>query len=130
MGFPLPPRFLLLFIPFFLALSACASLEPVRHLSSDICLITPNLTQKEVLASLGQPDQKQKGDQGEIWIYFETKKDLFRKAPLIGEKIGTENYEVATIHFVGDLVSACFYRAYDKEELKKSGIKINGPRPD
>lgn len=120
----------LLFILILFNISGCSSREPVRHLSSDICLITNNLSQKEVLASLGQPDHKQKSEQGEIWHYYETRKDLLRKTPYIGEKIGSENYEVVTIHFTDDRVSACLYRYYDQEELKKSGIRINAPRAD
>lgn len=110
--------------------TGCFYREPVRHLSSDICMITPNLTQKEVLATLGPPDQKEKGEQGEIWIYREAKKSLLRKTPYIGEKLGSENYDVVTITFIGDTVATCLYRSYNEEELKKSGIKISDPRAD
>lgn len=125
-----PARFVLCLCLLGLVGSGCFYHDPVRHLSSDICLVTPNLTQKEVLASLGPPDQKQKGEQGEIWIYQEVKKSLLRKTPYIGEKLGSKDYEVVTITFAGDRVSTCLYRSYNEEELKKSGITISEPRAD
>jgi len=125
-----PPRFLVCICLFALAGTGCFYREPVRHLSSDICLITPNLTQKEVLATLGPPDQKQKGEQGEIWLYREVKKNLLRKTPYVGEKLGAETYDVVTITFAGDTVATCLYRSYNEEEFKKSGITISGPSAD
>lgn len=123
-----PTRFVVCLCLLGLVGTGCFYRDPVRHLSSDICLITPNLTQQEVLAYLGSPDEKQKGEQGEIWVYRAVKQSLLRKTPYIGDKLGTENYDVATIHFVGDIVSTCLYRAYNEEELKKNGITISGPR--
>lgn len=128
MRFAFPSRFVVCLCLLALAGTGCFYRDPVRHLSSDICLITPNLSQQEVLAYLGPPDVKQKGEQGEIWIYREVKQSLLRKTPYIGDKLGSENYDVATIHFAGDVVSTCLYRAYNEEELKKSGITISGPR--
>jgi len=130
MRFPVPTRFVACLCLLGLAATGCFYRDPVRHLSSDICLITPNLTQQEVLATLGSPDQKQKGEQGEIWIYHEVKKSFLRKTPYIGGNLGSENYDVVTITFVGDTVSTCLYRAYNEEEIKKSGIKISGPSAD
>lgn len=123
-----PTRFVVCLCLLGLVGTGCFYRDPVRHLSSDICLITPNLTQQEVLAYLGPPDEKQKGEQGEIWVYREVKQSLLRKTPYIGDKLGSENYDVVTIHFVGDIVSTCLYRAYNEEELKKNGITISGPR--
>ena len=125
-----PPRFVVCLCLLALAGTGCFYREPVRHLSSDICLITPNLTQKEVLATLGPPDQKQKGEQGETWLYHEVKKSFLRKTPYIGEKLGSQDYDVVTITFAGETVATCLYRAYNEEELKKSGITISGPRED
>ena len=125
-----PFRFVVCLCLLGLVASGCFYHEPVRHLSSDICLITPNLTQKEVLATLGPPDQKLKGEQGEIWVYREVKQSFLRKTPYIGEKLGSENYDVVTITFAGETVSTCLYRAYNEEELKKSGVAISGPRAD
>ncbi len=125
-----PPRFVVCLCLLALVGSGCFYRDPVRHLSSDICLITPNLTQQEVLATLGSPDEKQKGEQGEIWIYREVKKSFLRKTPYVGEKLGSENYDVVTITFAGDTVSTCLYRAYNEEELKKNGVVISGPRAE
>jgi len=130
MRFAFPPRFVVCLCLFALVGSGCFYRDPVRHLSSDICLITPNLTQQEVLATLGSPDEKKKGEQGEIWIYREVKKSFLRKTPYVGEKLGSENYDVVTITFAGDIVSTCLYRAYNEEELKKNGVVISGPRAE
>ncbi|MFA6497889.1 MAG: hypothetical protein WC256_10310 [Desulfurivibrionaceae bacterium] len=130
MRYVFPSRFVVCLCLLGLAATGCFYRDPVRHLSSDICLITPNLSQKEVLAYLGSPDQKQKGEQGEIWVYNEVKKSFLRKTPFVGEKLGSENYDVVTITFVGDTVSTCLYRAYNEEELKKNGVAISGPRAD
>jgi hypothetical protein len=125
-----PFRFAVCLCLLAIAATGCFSRDPVRHLSSDICLITPNLTQKEVLATLGSPDQKQKGEQGEVWTYYEVNKSFLRKTPYIGGKLGSENYDVVTITFAGDTVSTCLYRAYNEEEIKKSGVAISGPSAD
>ncbi len=125
-----PLRFVVCLCLLALVGPGCFYRDSVRHLSSDICLITPNLTQQEVLATLGAPDQKQKGEQGEIWVYREVNKSFLRKTPYIGEKLGSENYDVVTITFAGDVVSTCLYRAYNEEELKKNSVVISGPRAD
>jgi hypothetical protein len=130
MNLVLPWRFTICLCLLSLVATGCFYREPVRHLSSDICLITPNLTQQEVLSSLGPPNQKQQAEQGEIWIYYQVKKSMLRKTPYVGEKLGAEDYEVITVTFAGDTVSTCVYRAYNEEELKKSGITISGPRED
>lgn len=125
-----PSRFVLCLCLLGFMAAGCFAGAPVRHLSSDICLVTPNLTQKEVLATLGPPDQRQKGEQGEVWLYFEVKKSLLRKTPYVGEKLGSQDYDVVTITFAGETVATCLYRAYNEEELKKSGITVSGPRAD
>ncbi|MGV1100913.1 hypothetical protein ACUUL3_16065 [Thiovibrio sp. JS02] len=127
---PLTLRYTLFLCLAGVLLSGCFYHDPVRHLSSDICLITPNLTAQEVVAALGPPDQKQQSDLGEVWIYQEVKKSTLRKTPFIGTRLGTENYDVVTITFAGDRVHTCVYRAFDEEELKESGIKISEPSAD
>ncbi|MEW6499865.1 MAG: hypothetical protein ACOY8P_02275 [Thermodesulfobacteriota bacterium] len=115
---------LLVVILLSLSLSGCVfSSEPVRHLASDVCLITPDLTQKQVLDILGPPNsQKKSADEGETWIYYEVKKSLLRKTPYIGDRLGNEDYEVITISFVGNQVRTCAYRALKEEEFKALGI--------
>lgn len=107
--------------------SACFYRDPVRHLSSDICLITPNLSKEEVISYLGMPDAKKDAPEGEVWTYTAVKKSTLRKTPFIGQRMGTEQYDVVTITFNGDRVYTCIYRSFDEEEFKKSGIKVNEP---
>jgi len=111
-------------------LTGCFFHTPSRHLASDICLITPNLTAQEVISYLGPPDEKQNSEQGEIWLYYEVKKSTLRSTPFIGAKMGSEQYDVVTINFVGEKVHTCIYRFFNEKEMKESGIKISEPRAD
>jgi len=110
---------------FLLTLSGCFfSREPVRHLASDVCLITPDLTQKQVLDILGPPNHQKHNPEegGETWIYYEVKKSVLRKTPYIGDRLGNEDYELITISFVGGQVRTCAYRALKEGEFKALGI--------
>lgn len=124
MATPLSRLSLLVAILLSLSLTGCVfSSEPVRHLASDVCLITPDLTQKQVLDILGPPNhQKKSAEEGETWVYYEVKKSLLRKTPYIGDRLGNEDYEVITISFVGNQVRTCAYRALKEEEFKALGI--------
>jgi len=53
-------------------MTGCAR-ENVRHLVSDVSLVSPGTTKKqEVLNYLGQPDAEYKMDGGDIlWVYYE-----------------------------------------------------------
>ena len=127
-----PPRLRFPFVLFLAGfiLSGCFYNEPVRHLASDICLISPNLTAQEVVTALGPPDAKRQSELGEVWLYYEVKKSTLRKTPFLGPRLGSENYNVVTITFAGDRVHTCVYRAFDEEEMKASGISISEPRAD
>ena len=106
-----------------LVLSGCFYRDPVRHLASDICLVTPNLSQEEVLAMLGPPVLRRvTPEEGETWIYYEAKKSTLRKTPYLGDRMGYENYQVATITFFAGQVRTCVYRALTEEEFQKLGI--------
>lgn len=110
-----------------LTMSGCFYKDPVRHLSSDVCLVIPSLSsKKQVLSYLGSPDQRQTSSEGEeIWLYYEVKKSLLRKTPYLGEKMGHENYDLVTVTFAGDLVKTCIYRSLNEEEFKKTGMKVS-----
>lgn len=106
-------------------LPACSSHEPVRHLTSDISLLTPNYTtRKDVLAYLGEPDVKRAGTEGgETWIYYQVNRSTLRKTPYVGDRLGYEVYDVVTITFAGDIVKAREYRLLSEAEFKKAGLK-------
>ncbi|HIJ79595.1 MAG: hypothetical protein OEY01_12585 [Desulfobulbaceae bacterium] len=107
------------------AVSGCYSHDLVRHLNSDICLITPQLTAKEVVSYLGVPDKKQTSADGEIWVYYDAQKSTLRKTPFIGNHLGYIDYDVVTIIFRGDQVHTCVYRSFNEDEFKKNGFKID-----
>ena len=112
-----------LLLALFMSLGGCAK-KNVRHLASDVCLITPDKTTKdEVLAYLGQPDaQHQMADGSEIWEYYEEKKKLLHDTPYIGDKFGDKKYETVRVAFRGDIVKTCIYRMLTEEEFAEGGL--------
>ena len=106
-------------VALFLSMAGCAK-KNVRHLASDVCLITPERTTKEqVLAYLGQPDEQyEMAEGGETWIYYDMKKTALRDTPYIGDKIGDKKYEMVKVKFGGgDIVQTCVYRLLSDEEF-------------
>jgi len=77
-------------------------------------------TRQEVLSFLGEPDQKiTTGDNSEIWLYRKVNKSFSRKMPLVGDMVGSQDYETVTVTFDADLVRTCLYRQFDEEEYNK-----------
>jgi hypothetical protein len=106
----------------FMGMAGCAK-KNVRHLASDVCLITPDQTSKEqVLAYLGLPDEQyEMADGSETWVYYDVRKTMLRDTPYIGEKIGEQKYEMVKVKFGGDIVQTCVYRLLTEEEFKEGG---------
>jgi len=71
---------------------------------------------------MGPPDDQQVDQYGEMWIYYQVNKSILRKTPFIGDRMGTEDVDVVTIHFGKDQVIACAYRSLTEKEFKESGI--------
>jgi len=110
-----------------LIFAGCAGIgAPVRHLSSDVCLVMPeSTTREEVISFLGEPDRKMTtAENQELWLYLKVNKSFSKKMPLIGDKLGTENYETVTITFDGDLVRTCLYRQFDEAEFEKFNTEL------
>ena len=112
-----------LFVSLLLGLAGCAK-KNVRHLASDVCLVSPEKTSKEqVLVYLGQPDQQyEMADGGETWIYYDAKKTALRDTPYIGDKIGDKKYEMVTVTFTGQIVQTVIYRSLTEEEFDEGGL--------
>lgn len=110
-------QLLVLSISMFLA--GCATTTPVKHLSSDVCLVMPESTTKiEVLSFLGEPDEKfTTPEHDETWVYLKKNENIARKLPIIGEKYGLKDYETVTITFTGDKVKTCIYRQLTPAEF-------------
>lgn len=67
---------------------------------------------------MGEPDHKTTSDGSpEMWIYYKKNENLVRKLPLVGEKVGSLNYEVVTVTFAGNLVRTCVYRQLEANEI-------------
>ena len=118
---------------FIVAVALCLSLmlgtagcarKNVRHLASDVGLITPGTsTKQDVVNYLGQPNSEYKmPDGGLLWVYYETKKTVLRDTPYIGGKIGEETYEVVKVTFNGDIVQTIGYRSMSEEDFKETGL--------
>jgi len=107
-----------------LFISACGSEEPVCHIASDIDLIIPNqTTKKEITSFLGPPAKIRKvADDEEEWLYFQSYDSFMRKVPLIGEEVGKCQFDVAIIHFRGDLVTSSQYRDLTEDEFEQLGV--------
>ena len=105
---------------FFMGFTGCAK-KNVRHLASDVCLVSPEKTTKEqVLTYLGQPDEQyEMTDGGETWIYYDVKKTALSDTPYIGDKISEKKYEMVKVTFGGDIVQTCVYRLLTKEEFEE-----------
>ena len=54
--------------------------KSVRHLASDVALVTPGITTKEeVLTYLGPPNAEYEvAEGGVLWVYYDEKKDLLQ----------------------------------------------------
>jgi hypothetical protein len=106
-----------------LVMVGCAK-KHVRHLASDVGLVTPGTTTKQkVVNYLGQPDVEYKmSGGGLLWVYYEERSNMLRDTPYIGEKIGEETYEVVKVTFNGDIVDTIVYRTMGEEEFEKTGF--------
>ena len=111
----------------FVFLTGCAGVSsPVRHLSSDVCLVMPeSTTRQEVISFLGEPDRKiMSAENLEIWLYRKVNKSFLKKIPLLGDKLGSQNYETVTVTFEAELVKTCLYRQFDEAEYVKFSSEL------
>ena len=110
-------------VALFMGMSGCAN-KNVRHLASDVCLVTPEKTTKEqVLSYLGQPDEQyEMAEGGETWIYYDVKKTALSDTPYIGDKIGDKKYEMVRVKLEGDIVQDIIYRLLTEEEYLEGGL--------
>ena len=117
----------IIFVLFGFILGACSATQPVRHLSSDVCLIMPESTTKtEVLSFLGKPNLRQTKPNGdETWIYYMENESFLKKVPLLGYELGTSNYETVIVTFIGEQVRTCVYRQLEPGELKSQIPQID-----
>ncbi|MEN8257235.1 MAG: hypothetical protein ABFS09_05170 [Thermodesulfobacteriota bacterium] len=108
-----------LFLVMVLLASGCSK-EPIRHLSSEACLIAQGTTRADVLTYMGTPKFKNKTESGEVWIFVEEHKSLFKKTPVLKWFAGSISYDLVYITFTGDIVTNCQYRSVSEEEYGKS----------
>jgi outer membrane protein assembly factor BamE (lipoprotein component of BamABCDE complex) len=104
-------------------MTGCAK-KNVRHLASDVCLVSPEKTTKEqVLTYLGQPDEQyEMADGSETWIYYDVQKTALRNTPYIGDKLGEKKYETVKVTFRGDIVQTSVYRLLTEEEFEEGEL--------
>lgn len=116
-------RALLCCLPLLMVLfSAGCSKEPIRHLSSDSCLIAQGTTKQDVLTYMGTPNFKKETETGEIWTFVQEHKSPLKKTPILKWIFGTVSYDLVYISFSGDIVTNCQYRAASEEEYEQSNL--------
>lgn len=100
------------------SISGCY-IKPVRHLASDIALLTAGKsTQEDVLIFLGEPDDKQKLEDGvEKWLYTEEKATFLEKTPYVGKHIGSPEYRRAVVTLKDGVVSDASYFSKDEDDM-------------
>jgi hypothetical protein len=106
-----------------LGMTGCEK-KNVRHLASDVCLVSPEKTTKEqVLTYLGQPDEQyEMADGSETWIYYDVQKTALSDTPYFGDKIGDKKYETVKVTFRGDIVQTSVYRLLTEEEFEEGEL--------
>jgi hypothetical protein len=119
---PLSRRCCILLLGVMVLLAGCAT-HAVRHLASDASLITiGKSTRNDVLTYLGEPDsERMVSPDTKQWVYFEEKRTLMQKAPLVGRAFSPEGYGMVLITFKGDLVIDCRYSSFSKDEFNWAG---------
>lgn len=105
---------------FLLLLSGCYS-KPVRHLASDASLIKAGeSTRGDVLLYLGEPDSRRSvGPETEELIYYEDKRGLLQRTPMIGSMLDAKGYELLIITLTGDIVTDTEFRTFTKGEMER-----------
>lgn len=100
-----------------LVLFGCGS--EVRHINSDVCLVKPGSTTKQVMDVLGPPNIKTTTEDGELWTYYTAKESPMKRTPGLGLIFGTTTYDVVHVTFTGDVVSNRQYRHANEKEFQK-----------
>lgn len=102
-------------------LFGCAG-HPVRHLASDVSLITPGTsTKSDVLTYLGDPDERQeKGTEPERWLYYEEQRSTIQRTMGFSKWFGPESVSRIIVTFDGDLVTDIRYNASESGEFDSS----------
>jgi hypothetical protein len=86
--------------------------------------MTPSqTTQKELISYMGFPEVKRTiSATEEEWIYYQANRSLLRRAPLLGDKMGNVDYDVAIIRLKDGIVTSSQYRSFSEEEFEKLGL--------
>lgn len=124
MKYTLRPLLCCLLLVMLLFLSGCSK-EPIRHLSSDACLIAQGTTRNDVVTYMGTPRFKNTTESGETWIFVQEQKSLLKKTPVVNWVAGSITYDLVYITFTGDSVTNCQYRSVNEEEYGKVALSQN-----
>ncbi|HBI14923.1 MAG TPA: hypothetical protein DDY20_05325 [Desulfobulbaceae bacterium] len=110
-------RLILAGLALLLMLGGCYT-KPVRHLASDASLIRAGeSTRQDVLRYLGEPNGRRTVSSGvEEFVYYEERRSLMQRTPLIGPFIGSEGNEMLMLTLTGDLVTDSVFRTFREDE--------------
>ncbi len=108
-----------------LSLTGCQG-RPVPHLAANVIKLDQGMSAKEVKAYLGEPDYRQKGPEGQRWIYVHKDKSFLRKTPLIGRFMGSVTMNVVTVDFTQNEIASFQYQTMTPKKFKEEGYRDNG----
>jgi hypothetical protein len=94
-------------------------MSPVRHLAADIALLKAGeTTQEDVIIYLGEPDDVRELDDGTVqWLYLEKDESTLRKTPLVGNMMGSAEFQRAIVTIKDGIVAEAVYSSSDKKVL-------------
>ena len=110
-------RFMFIGLALILLLGGCYS-KQVRHLASDASLLkVGESTRQDVLRYLGEPNGHRTVAPGiQEYVYYETRRDVLGRAPLVGSLFPAEGHEILIITLTGDLVTDSEFRTFRKTD--------------
>lgn len=110
-------RYLFIVCAILFLLAGCYS-KPVRHLASDASLIKAGQSSRQdVLRYLGEPNGHRTVAPGiEEYVYYEDKRNLVERTPVVGSWMDAEGYEMLIITLTGEIVSSSEFRTFSKAD--------------
>lgn len=106
-----------------LGFTSCATRpHQVRHLASDISLVTPGTPAQEVRAIMGPPDFHRSGVNGEEWIYLEHHQSRMKRVRWFGDWLGHESFHLVIVTLRDNVAQTAVYRSLTAREFREFAL--------